>query len=94
MEANEIQYCRELEKTWDSWLELILEINEYAKMNVVQRTSARNYLLESLKEFLSMADLFCRDFPDECEEIPVRLDPIYGRYVNKISEAISWTRQG
>lgn len=94
LEANEIQYCRELEKTWDSWLELILEINEYAKMNVVQRTSARNYLLESLKEFLSMADLFCHDFPDECEEIPVRLDPIYGRYVNKISEAISWTRQG
>lgn len=94
LEANEIQYCRELQKTWDSWLELILEINEYAKMNVVQRTSARNYLLESLKEFLSMADLFCHDFPDECEEIPVRLKPIYERYVNKISEAISWIRQG
>lgn len=92
--VNEIQYCREIEKIWDSWLELILEINEYVRMNVNQRTLAKQYLFESLKEFLSMADLLCHGFPDECFEIPIRLDPIFGRCVNKISEALSWVREG
>lgn len=94
VEVNEIQYCREMEKICNSWLELILEINEYIKNKELQHTSAIKYLYDSLKEFISMVELLHQDLPDECEEIIVRMDQIFGRCITKISESTEWIKQG
>ena len=92
IEANEIQYCRDVEKLFDRWMEFVLEVNEYAKMNEIQRKDSLDYLLSIVKDYLGMCNEILHGFPDECEEIPMRLNPLYDRCISKISDAIFWAR--
>ena len=91
-EVKNMQYCRNYKQLSEIWLEHILEINEYAKMNLIQRSASQKYLSQTINEFINLLQEGILGFPDACETINTQLEPLQAKCLSKISEATKWIR--
>ena len=69
LEVQEIQHLRNVEKLANHWMELILEINDYCKMNINERTSETAILKNEIKEIIEILRSVSEDYPVECSKI-------------------------
>lgn len=83
LEAQERQYLRNVEKLANHWMELILEINDYCKMNIIERTSETTILKNEIREILGILEGVSEDYPVECSKILAKV-------TERIGIGISW----
>ena len=83
LEAQEMQYLRNVEKLANHWMELILEINDYCKMNIIERTSETTILKNEIREIIGILKGFSEDYPVECSKILAKV-------TERIGIGISW----
>lgn len=81
--AQEIQHIRNVDKLSVEWLEYILEINDYARMNILERKMQLGSLHSELKELLDIMKQFMEDFPEQCAIILERI-------TSRVTSGMSW----
>ena len=67
--AQEIQHIRNIKKLSIDWLEYILEINDYAKINILERTTELGLLRSELKELIDIMKRLMEEYPEQCASI-------------------------
>lgn len=73
LEAQTIQHDRHIMRLAVDWLEYVMELNEYVKMNVQERTAGLKILLAETKEFMEVFSILLKDDPESWEKICRRM---------------------
>lgn len=73
LEAQVIQHERNRMQLAVDWLEFVMEINEYVKMNVQERTEGQAVLLEELKYFMERTRILLKENPEDQEKLFERM---------------------
>ena len=84
-EADKKQYLRNIEKLANHWIELVLEINDYCKMNIIERTAEKAILTNEYKELFEFLRGAAKDNPDDFEKV-LKMALI------RIGSGISWMK--
>ncbi len=81
--SDESQYFRNLDVLNDSWMELILEMNDYAKNIVKDVSKIEPYLLAEVKDFIFSIKELLADYPDAAK-------PFVNRAIMSIQKEMDW----
>lgn len=73
LKAQDIQHGRHITELAVDWLEYVMELNEYVKMNVQERAQGLRFLLDEMKQFMEVFSRFMRDTPESYEKICRRM---------------------
>ena len=84
LEAQEIQFLRNVEKLANHWLELILEINDYCRINIHERKTELVLLKNEIKEIMKVLQDVSEDYPVDCARVLAKI-------TERIGTGIAWT---
>ena len=70
---NERQYIRNIDKLSVEWIEYILEMDDYARMNILEREMQLGSLHSELKELIDLMKQLMEDFPEQSAIILKRI---------------------
>lgn len=73
LEAQVCQHERNRRLLAEDWLEYVMEINEYVKMNVQERTEGQAVLLEELRYFIDRTEILLQEAPEDQEKLLARM---------------------
>ena len=83
LEAQEIQFMRNLDKLVRDWTEFILEISDYCKMNILERQTEKGFLRNEMKDMIDLLYNAKEGYPHECEII-------IDKAKERVGAGISW----
>lgn len=86
LKGQEVQHIRNISSLSRAWLEYILEINDYAKMNSLEKSESLRLLQDELRELVDAMILFCEDYPVDCNSI-------YEMIIERLGSAMQWFRR-
>ena len=86
LKGQEVQHIRNISSLSRAWLEYILEINDYAKMNSLEKSESLRLLQDEFRELVDAMILFCEDYPVDCNSI-------YEMIIERLGSAMQWFRR-
>ena len=81
--AQEAQHFRNIDELSVEWLEFILEINEYARMNILKKSEELRILHSELKDLLDLMGRLMENYPELSEAILYRVK-------SRVAVGMSW----
>lgn len=81
--AQEAQHFRNIDELSVEWLEFILEINEYARMNILKKSEELCILHSELKDLLDLMGRLMENYPELSEAILYRVK-------SRVAVGMSW----
>ena len=81
--SNEEQYMRNIDRLFEDWLEYLLELSDYCKMNMLKRQDGLALVRRDLRELMDVIKELMKDSPDQCAAT-------LGRVVGRIDGGLTW----
>ncbi len=84
LKAQEVQHIRNIDRLSAVWLEYVLEINDYSKMNILKKSDGLTLLRHELKELIDVMKELMEEYPQQCAVILERI-------MSRAGSSIAWT---
>ena len=81
--SNEEQYMRNIDRLFEDWLEYLLELSDYCKMNMLKRQDGLALVRRDLRELMDVIKELMKDSPDQCAAT-------LGRVGGRIDGGLTW----
>lgn len=83
LRAQEIQHIRNIDKLSVDWLEYVLEISDYSKMNILERSNGLMLLRSELGELIDVMKKLMEEYPEQCAVILERI-------TSRVGSSMTW----